>query len=167
MSDEKWRELLVRNEKLVLELHQVRQENAQLKQRLNDVMNWSLLQCVPKHNRNDEGSQTDLHISKSVYHREDECMVDRLPNDNPCYRSNGDLSGENLIPTCPAVPAAAAPSFPHHTKIESCDLCTSPQKRTLRNVRKPITYQEPSLRVKVRKGFQFFKFEKVDEPVNN
>lgn len=32
-------------------------------------------------------------------------------------------------------------------------------KRVARNVRKPMTYQEPSLRIKVRKGFEFFKFE--------
>lgn len=30
--------------------------------------------------------------------------------------------------------------------------------RPSRSVKKPVTYKEPSLRVKVRKGFQFFKF---------
>eukprot|EP01034_Spumella_vulgaris_P025025 gene25025-31434_t len=32
-------------------------------------------------------------------------------------------------------------------------------KRTPRSVRKPISYQEPSLSVKVRKGFKFFKYD--------
>lgn len=36
--------------------------------------------------------------------------------------------------------------------------------RPTRSVKKPVTYKEPSLRVKVRKGFQFFKF--TDSPSN-
>lgn len=32
-------------------------------------------------------------------------------------------------------------------------------RRQSRSTRKPISYQEPSLRVKVRKGFRFFKFQ--------
>jgi hypothetical protein len=32
-------------------------------------------------------------------------------------------------------------------------------RRTPRNVKKPVSYQEPSLAAKVRKGFKFFKFE--------
>lgn len=35
---------------------------------------------------------------------------------------------------------------------------SSPHARTPRSVKKPISYQEPSLRAKVRKGFKFFKF---------
>lgn len=35
--------------------------------------------------------------------------------------------------------------------------------RTGRNIKKPISYREPSLHVKVRKGFEFFKFTENDE----
>lgn len=49
-------------------------------------------------------------------------------------------------------------SFEPHTPTTPLAKAVSPIARTPRSVKKPLSYQEPSLRAKVRKGFKFFKF---------
>ena len=49
-------------------------------------------------------------------------------------------------------------SFEPHTPTTPTAKVVSPIARTPRSVKKPLSYQEPSLRAKVRKGFKFFKF---------
>jgi len=48
--------------------------------------------------------------------------------------------------------------FEPHTPTTPTAKVVSPIARTPRSVKKPLSYQEPSLRAKVRKGFKFFKF---------
>lgn len=158
-NEKDWDDLLNRNEKLAIEVGRLREEVRFYKNKSNELILWKI--SNPNSNKpslkHDASTQTieedySLKFGYNTVFRDNEIK----------YHEISPLSCRNEYET------------PKRNMSESFNTKTSPQriteilslklteegteKRTQRSVKKPISYKEPSLHVKVRKGFQFFKF---------
>jgi hypothetical protein len=179
-SDKNWIELLSRNEKLAIEVGRLRTDVRSLKQKISALLAWKLIE--QRHTSSpplkvDAYTQYDgnLFISESYLtpktnkRREelDLSLENAFTDRNSTPTPNKD---ETPIATVLLTPAKISPSQVRIKELLSTRIkedqqdSTRGHSRTPRSVKKPVTYKEPSLRVKVRKGFQFFTFseQKID-----
>lgn len=179
-SDKNWLELLSRNEKLAIEVGRLRTDVRSLKQKISALLAWKLIEQrkslsptlkIDAYTQYDENIFTveSYRTPKANKRSEPESfqfMANTDRDNTPQPNGNQTPVSTQLLTPTKISPSQMRIKEMLSTRIKEDleDSTTSKLLRTPRSVRKPVTYKEPSLRVKVRKGFQFFTFseEKVD-----
>jgi hypothetical protein len=172
-------DLLCRNEELVREVVKLRADNTMLKRKLNSVLIWKL--SVPSKESRDVAVQTEYNLDNDFEEtsispfkfteleyltpEKDENSHPNLPHvvTNPSpVRS---ISHPNLNPSAASPTKKTPPSQERMTEKLTERLLQehTPLPRAPRSVKKVVSYAEPSLRVKVRRGCEFFKFSDPDK----
>jgi hypothetical protein len=179
-------ELLDRNDRLVKEIVRLKAEVLALKRKFSALLIWKLSHTFLEKqdvatqteniiNNNEKGSSTPqlshLTFDTSKGNRQRRSIETPL---TPLSRSENSVavspsSQERVKETLTLRIRQEVLKFstPEVAKrIDVSEISTiGPLMRTPRSVRKPVSYAEPSLATKMRKGFQFFKFQAGPTPV--
>lgn len=132
--------------------------------------------------KEEEEDEQEVEMPKTAIKRRK--LQKKKSNLNPIIPAK---SPEEIIIKTPSVSdiSISTPIYPEHLTFEGVDepqrpvispthpVVTTPLSSTLfspsfhnrssRRIKQPVSYREPSLLVKVRKGFEFFKFEKLEK----
>lgn len=183
--DQSRQQLLYRNEELVKEVVRLKGELSLCKRKISALLIWKLSYAAA--NRTDASTQTDIAWSNPRKVHESVPITPEHAFKTPpsvsafAYQTPDAASQSNQEhgsrSTSSRKSAHSCSSQERVTDVleERVRAEVSPEPvpmpapvfvservepgRTPRSVRKPVSYAEPSLRVKVRKGFKFFKFE--------
>lgn len=169
--------MLNRNEKLAIEVGRLRLEVRSLKQKISALVTWKLTENLRMPSQflktdactqyEDQSFTDDAYFTPKLNRKREF----RLTPEESLFISQ-DENIENIHPNTPITttpiltPTKVSPSQIRVKETLSARIMEEEERtnnhaalgRTPRSVRKPVTYKEPSLRVKVRKGFEFFKF---------
>jgi hypothetical protein len=140
-----WEEMIERNYKLTLEVVRTKNENRILHQQLSALVMGKLLNHT---NKCDAVVQTDEFNFQ-------ESKADVL---------DGQISSINSPSFRDSIPQNQSPykvrmSTNLLNRVQDDRTQEEGSQRLSRLSKRPLSYKEPSLRVKVRKGFKFFRFE--------
>jgi hypothetical protein len=162
--------LLKRNKEMAVEISSLKGLNRNLKKLLSKLLKEDLIQGHRKMKDKETQTNDDDFIPEKLF-------SDRLQN----FEINAPLKSVRRksirkvmeeregFPTTPIITQKklfdiqdgnmVTPSAISYKTVESIDSIG----RIPRSVKKPVSYQETPLNIKVRKGFQFFKFKGNDE----
>jgi hypothetical protein len=185
----KYNDLVMRNEKLVSEVTRLRGENRGLETKWRHRVACQLnkpLNTVPVIKK-DACTQTDLEVPRPEVQQDfqdfadnptlDISRISRVSTDSTA--SNASTSSRRMsvnLSQRVVVEKEKEKEMENHSKPISPAssstlllpvLHTPPRAFPRRQSRTPISYAEPSLKVKVRKGFQFFKTAEENENKKN
>lgn len=187
-SEHNWQDLINRNEKLAIEVGRLRGECTMLKRKNSSLLASKLNLLAEKKIEmtkefKNNSTQTEeywictldyFHSPRTLFPEEDLAEVQEAVEGNlitPISTPNK----KGVFVTSSGKSGTPSPTVERVGKVltdrivsEKLDLSMSTPcrneemftgNRPLRSVKKPVSYKEPSLIVKVRKGFQFFKFD--------
>lgn len=160
--------LITRNEQLIQQISKIKQENQELKEINRSLNNRYLL----KHKlQNDKSTQTDDQCIESTilvesFERVDITSATREKNeDTSIFEYCTPRKGFDDFISIDEVKRSPAQERVLKVLSDNCKISSNRSDfRSKREVRRPISYKEPNLHAKVRKGFKFFKFQDENKP---
>jgi len=156
-----------RNEGLIGLITKLRQENADLRSSLNSMNQRFFFKraiLIEKSTQTEIELPTSGSINIPYKYSTPHKKNNNKENTTPVMESEDNISPQYSISrksmksSTPPMPLSPAVKRVQKKLTEGCINIPNTPRKLPRNTKQPISYKEPSLHVKVRKGFEFFKF---------